>query len=55
MELTEIVALVLALMKVFELVARLTPSTRDDDWVQKMRRFSAIMGLAVPDKQGRSK
>lgn len=52
MDTTELVAIILAVMKLFELIARLTPTTRDDDLVQKLRKFAAVFGLAVPDRRG---
>ena len=39
-------------MKLFELIARLTLTTRDDDLVQKLRKFATVFGLTVPDRRG---
>ncbi len=52
METETIVALVLAAMKLFELIARLTPTTRDDGIVQRLRKFAAVLGFALPDRRG---
>jgi hypothetical protein len=52
MDLTELVAVMLTVMKLFEMIARLTPTTRDDNLVQKLRKFAAVFGLALPDRRG---
>lgn len=51
-EVATYVAIALALMKAFELIARLTPTKADDNIVQKIRKLSAIIGVAVPDRKG---
>jgi len=48
--LMEWIALAFAVSKVFEIVARMTPTTKDDNVAQKLRKVSAILGVAVPDR-----
>ncbi len=49
MDIAAYITIALAAMKVFELVARLTPTTKDDNIVQWIRKAAAVLGVAVPD------
>jgi hypothetical protein len=51
---SEWVALILAIMKVLEIIARMTPTDTDNKVVDFLRKACAVFGLAVKDNPGAS-
>lgn len=50
---TEIAGVFAALLLTFDRLAKLTPTKRDDGAVSNLYRLFAILGVKVPDRQGK--